>query len=226
MRKTRLIASVGVGVLLLGGVALLVSGVGVAQASRITPILGAAPAFLGAGLGTATGTATTVAPNNNNSNPSANTIILDESFAALGPIDAVFSLTATGGNTEYFLTLTATNNTSSAWTDFHLQLMPTAADDNLDFDLVQRDPTPTSTSYATLAHLEDTIDWSGGSVPAGGTTTFTLSIDTPDPLLQFALRALPTTTDAVTPEPGIVLLTGSGLLGLVGYGWWRGKRTS
>jgi hypothetical protein len=221
----RLIATVGLAVLVAGGVALLISGVGVAQASRITPIL-ATPAFLGAGLGTATGTATTVAPNNNNSNPSANTITLTESFAALGPIDAVFNLTATGGNTEYFATLTATNNTGVAWTDFHFQLMPTAVNDNLDFDLVQRDPTPTSTAYATLAHLEDTIDWTGGSVPNGGSAVFTLSLDTPDPLLQFTLRALPTTTAAVVPEPGIVLMTGSGLLSLLGYGWWRGKRTS
>jgi hypothetical protein len=216
MRMTRLIVSVGL--------AFLVSGAGVAQASRITPLIGATPAFLGGGLGSGTGTATTVAPNNNNSNPSANTITLSETFASVGVIDAVFNLVATGGNTEYFATVTATNNTGVTWTDFHFQLLPTSANDNLDFDLVQKDPTPTSTSFATLAHLEDTIDWSGGSVLNGANTVFTLSIDTPDPLLQFTLRALPTT--AAVPEPGMVLLTGSGLLSLLGYGWWRGRRAS
>jgi hypothetical protein len=213
---TRLIAGLGIVV--------LASGVGVAHASRITPLT-ATPSFVGPGLGTGTGTAVTVAPNNNNSNPSANTITLTETFGSVGAIDAVFNLTATGGNTEYFATLTATNNTGVTWTDFHFQLLPTVASDSLTFDLPQMDPTPTSTSFATLSHLEDTIDWTGGSVPNGGVTIFTLSIDVPDPLLQFALRALPSTAAAVA-EPGVLLVTGSGLLSLLGFGWWRGKRVS
>lgn len=112
------------------------------------------------------------------------------------------------------------NTTGITWTDFHFSLIPTVAGDGLDFDTPDRDPTPTSTAFTTLGHGADNINWSGGAVSSPGAVLFTLSIDVPDGLTSFTLRAVPT----VIPEPSTLALAGSGLLGLLVYGWWRRKR--
>jgi hypothetical protein len=81
------------------------------------------------------------------------------------------------------------------------------------------DPTPFSTAFSTLVHLEDNLNWSGGAVPSGGAVLFTLALDVPDLYTTFTLRAVPT----VIPEPSMLALVGAGLFGLLAYGWWRRK---
>jgi len=211
MRTARLVAILGV--------IFLASGVGAARAGTITTTTVSGPGGTGSGL------TTTLVPNNDNVGAgNTNTIILSETFTSIAPIDAVFTVAASAGTTEYFAGNVAVNNTTGVtWRDFHFQLIPTTAGDNLDFDFPDNDPTPTSTSFTLLVHGQDTIDWSGGAVLSPGITVFTLSIDVPDGLVggTFTLRSVPT-----VPEPSTAVIVGSGLLSLFGYGWWRRNRAN
>mgnify|MGYP003694192885 CR=1 FL=1 len=105
------------------------------------------------------------------------------------------------------------NATGVPWTDFHFQLIPTTAGDNLNF---ANAPVPFSTSFTSLARGEDTLDWSGGTVPsgAGGLGISTFGINVPDLSSgTFTLRAVPT-----VPEPSTAITVGLGLFGL--FGLW------
>ena len=95
-------------------------------------------------------------------------IILGEMFTSIAPIDAVFTVPASSGTTEYLAAVFTANATGVPWSDFHFQLIPTTANDGLDFDFPDRDPVPASTAFSSLVHGEDTLDWSGGTVPSGG----------------------------------------------------------
>lgn len=173
-------------------------------------------------------------PNNDNSaGTSANQIRLPgvvqaKPFGALGPIDIVFSLRVSGGTTEYSISEAVLNESGVAWGDFHFELGLGTGDDFAPFhkivfirptilpgfDTPDRDPGPTSSVFARVEHADDSISWSGGRVPPGGTVDFSLSVDVPDDPLgslgQFTLRQLPT----AVPEPTPVLLLGSWLAAL------------
>lgn len=196
------------------GATALVPGGGVAQAGIIAAVVS-----VGGPGGTGAGLPVTAAANNDNAgvgNP--NLVLLSETFTAVAPIDAVFTVAASGGTTEYFSSnVTVNNDTGVTWIDFHFSLIPGVAGDGLDFDTPTLDPAPTSSAFATLAAGEDNLDWSGGSVPPGGVVIFTFSIDVPDAYTTFTLRAIP----SVVPEPGSLALMGLGTLGLVGYGLRR-----
>lgn len=180
-------------------------------------------------------------PNNDNSTgPSANEIRLPgvlstKPFARPEPIDIVFALRESGGTTEYFFSETVTNDTGRPWGDFHFELGLGTLDDFVpfrdlvfirptilpDFDAPDRDPPPTSSVFARLAHRDDAIWWSGGTVPPGGTVDFTFSIDVPDDPLgspnQFTLRQVPT----LVPEPSalLLLIPGVFVLGAAARRW-------
>jgi hypothetical protein len=219
MRAARLTACLGV--------ILLLSGAGVARAGTITGVTS-----VGGPGGTGIGVTATIFSNNDNVVAgNTNAIILSETFTTIAPIDAVFATTPTvpAGTTEYFSSNVTVNNTTGVpWIDFHFSLLPAVADDNLDFDTPTKDPTPTSSAFATLAHGQDTLDWSGGVVPSGGFVVFTFSIDVPNVSGNtFTLRSVPSVAQQpVVPEPGTLALGGSALLSLLGYGWKCRKRAT
>jgi hypothetical protein len=208
----RLLAMVGLIFLtsILGAI-LLALGTGAARAA----IIGATPTSVQGPGGTGSGVVVTTA--------GLNAIVLDETFTSIGAIDAAFQVSSSGGTTEYVAAVFTTNSTGVSWTDFHFQLIPTTGSDNLDFatNLV-----PVSNSFTSLFRSEDTLDWSGGTVPSGGgggTPVNVFAIDVP--ALSggtFTLRAVPT-----VPEPSTAITVGLGLLGLFGYGRLRrlGKRS-
>lgn len=128
------------------------------------------------------------------------------------------------------------NNTGIAWIDYHFELgfgvggdFARSGDyDGLDFDEPDPpDPLPTSSDFASLdlGGDEDIISWSDGIVPDGGTVGFTFSIDVPSSSSYIPDSAL--VTDGYTftlrqqpspiPEPGTMVLLGTGLAGLAGY---------
>ena len=173
----------------------------------------------------------TPAPNNDNATvASPNAIPYTVFFNALGPLDVEFMTSASGGTTEYTFTQTFVNNTGQAWTGFTFELgygfgqafTASGGADGLDFDLPGADPAPFASLFTSLIHLDDRMEWSGGSVPSVGGLAFTFSIDVPDGLAtfhpdsvnRFTLRQTPVVATPV-PEPSSMLLLGWGMLALL-----------
>lgn len=175
------------------------------------------------------------APNNDNTASSPNTIAFSIFFnsGGLGPADLEFGVANSGGTTEYLATLSGfglVNNTGIPFTGFLAQLgfgtgtafvLSTEAD-ALDFDTLDRDPAPQSSSFPTLTHDPDTLHWSGGVVPSPSGFTLGFSFDVSDglPSDRFTLRLTPL-ADTAVPEPATSLLV---LLGLSSIALVRSRR--
>ncbi|HYW19744.1 MAG TPA: PEP-CTERM sorting domain-containing protein [Nodularia sp. (in: cyanobacteria)] len=154
-------------------------------------------------------------------------------FQAIAPIDTQLFVAPSGGTTEYFLTETVVNNTSSIWNGFNFQigfdvnnnfappeliLVPFGfAIPDFDFNGLGSSPQPTSSKFTQL--LQDgsfNLQWSQGFVAPGESVNFTFSMDVPDDLNtnnfydSFTIRQTPITT--TVPEPSSI----SGLLSLLG----------
>ncbi|MBX9583858.1 MAG: PEP-CTERM sorting domain-containing protein, partial [Gemmataceae bacterium] len=189
----------------------------------------------GKGLGSATVKSidTKKQDNDNTKAASDNVIDLVTDFAAVDVIDIVFNVTDTKDKgkkaTEYFLKDLVKNSTAKDWTDYHFELgfgvgkdFQQSKADNLDFDVPDKDPAPTSDRFKNANHRADLLDWMTGKVLKGKDESFTLSIDVPDSALipggfktkdgyTFTLRQLPTTQAAGTPEPSSLALAAAGL---------------
>jgi hypothetical protein len=178
----------------------------------------------------------TPAPNNDNSAAASPNEIPSSIFMnTFGVAEIEFVLDSSGGTTEYRFTQALVNNTGQTWNDYHFELgygtgagfVRSSLADLLDFDTPDIDPLPTSSVFPILNHQDDTIDWSGGSVPAIGSVFFTLHLDVPDGLEafhplglnRFTLRQVPTVM--AVSEPATLLMLAAGL---AGFGAARGTR--
>ena len=179
------------------------------------------------GGGTATVTPIiTGQPNNDDATvPGGNIVVASKVFDSASPIDIVFNVAPTDGITEYFFAEGVANNTPNAMIGYTFELgtgaganfVPSAPDDGLDFDwpgsgaATGTTPVPTSGVFPTLAHAEDMIVWTGGTLGIGISDAFTFSIDVPD-MRSFTLRQWGTPV----PLPAAAWLFGTGLIGLIG----------
>jgi len=190
------------------GAILLALGLGAARAGTISAVT--PPSGPG---GTGVASVTTGSANNDNVGAGNNNVTgLIEVFTSIAPIDAVFTVSASTTTTEYLAGVFTVNATGVPWTDFHFQLIPATPNGNLDFDFPDHDPVPSSTAFSSLVQGQDTLDWSGGGVSAGGAAGHFFSIDVPNGVETFTLRAIPT-----VPEPSTAIGVGVGLLGLFAY---------
>ena len=198
------------------GCVLLISIVvlGVAPHARAGVITAASFVSLpGSSTGSLGPVGATPSPNNDNAtSASPNAIPYSIVFNTLGTAEFEFQVAASGGTTEYLFStpgpLPVVNNTGVTWADYHFELgFGTGANfvrssglDLLDFDMPDADPAPTATIFTILDHQDDTIDWSGGTVPSIGSVRFVFAIDVPDGLEnvnpsglnRFTLRQTPT----------------------------------
>ncbi|MBD2343569.1 PEP-CTERM sorting domain-containing protein [Anabaena subtropica] len=189
----------------------------------------------------------TPSPNNDNSiTPSPNQILnfpglscSPKNFQAIAPIDTQLFVSPSGGTTEYFITETVVNNTSSIWNGFKFQigfgindnfappeliLVPFGfAIPDFDFNGLGSDVPPTSSRFAQV--LQDgsyNLQWLGGTVAPGESVNFTFSIDVPDDLDgnnfydAFTIRQTPITKGVPEPTSITSFLT---LLSVVGSGF-------
>jgi hypothetical protein len=179
----------------------------------------------------------TPAPNNDNANVSnPNNIPLPGTpgpgltFSSTAPIDTVFTVQASAGTTEYFVSDLVSNNSGVTWNGFRLQLgTGVGANFSLggpvipeilfpDFDTPNLDPAPGSTAFATVNATPVELSLSNGTLPSGIASLLSIgfSIDTPDDLIpsgyvNFTLRQFPVSV----PEPATLTLLSLGAIALM-----------
>jgi len=113
-----------------------------------------------------------VAPNNNNvAGVSPNEVfITQKDYRAIGPVDIVFPVTASGGVTEYSFVEGVYNGTGLNWTGYHIELgfnigplfTKSLPGDGLDFDAPEFDSRSASTPRQASSRLllrAQTIYW-------------------------------------------------------------------
>ncbi|MEM9185207.1 MAG: choice-of-anchor F family protein [Planctomycetota bacterium] len=127
-------------------------------------------------------------------------------------IDIVFSVvdSSPSGTTEYRIVQSVDNDTGLPWDGYTLVLgfgsggafTPSPADDGLDFDFPELDPTePESSAFSSVLAGQDTLVFSFG-FQRSGAASYDFRIDVPDGINSFTLRQFP----SAIPEPSSVLL--------------------
>jgi hypothetical protein len=197
------------------------------------------PTASGPGLGLVAVPAVVTVLANNDNVPSVgvldnNIVVPVKRFDNADYIDIVFTVTPSGGVTEYAVTEFVDNNTGIPWSSYTMQLgtgfgpgfVKSTAGDGLDFDDPSYDTPPMSTAMPTVitgmtSGDEDELVFTGAN-QGPGAQLYRFRIDVPDlstlPAFgTFTLRQIPTPI----PEPTAIALAG---FALAGFGWYRRSR--
>jgi hypothetical protein len=187
------------------------------------------PVALGPGLGfVSVPVVTTPFPNNDNQPggplPDNNVDVNNKRFEFADYIDIEFTVSPSGGTTEYRVIEFVDNDTDVAWNGYVMQLgtgfgpnfQLANPGSGLDFDALTYDTPPTSTAMtiSSLAPYELVFNGFHGD----GAQQYSVRIDVPDSpaviggLGQFTLRQFP----LPVPEPGTMALVS---LSLAGFAW-------
>ena len=180
-----------------------------------------------------------IAPNNDDTvGPSPNEVfVTQKNYIAVGPVDIVFSVTNSGGVSEYLFKEGVFNNTGLNWSGYHIELgfgfdagfVKSLPGDGLDFDAPDYNspfnfaPSP-GFFFPTVSVTEDDVIAGGGVMPylafAGN---FRFTVDVPDGITEFTVRQSP--IPLVVPEPSSLILSAFSAAGLVMMGKRRTLKT-
>jgi hypothetical protein len=164
-----------------------------------------------------------VAPNNDDViGVSPNEVFIPQkNYVGIGPVDIEFTVTNSGGVTEYHFREGVFNGTGIPWTDYHMQLgtgmgtafLSSTPGDGLDFDFPELSSPVSMGPFTSVVVAEDSIDAYNGVVPPLVYVGYLhFHIDVRDGISSFTLRQYPTID---VPEPGSLLLSGMSVLGLL-----------
>ena len=168
----------------------------------------------------------------------ADSWVISESFTTAGPSVLQFSDAdgvplangVTGFSSGSWVSATVTNNTGSDWTSFEFELQKTQGTASNEMDglsFAQRAGLLfTSSAFSSVTRLDtsrDYLNFSGGTVKSGATVTFLFAMTDMTPatnpfyLVQTANRKdmLLINPNAAVPEPGMLTLFGTGVIGLL-----------
>ena len=139
----------------------------------------------------------------------------------MAPIDTPLTVSLSGGTTEYYFTEEAVNLSSEPWTAFRFELgtgtgvgyeslrtQPWPFNVRLpEFDSPGFDPEPQSSVFTKVLKERDSLTWTDGVVPPGGSVSFSFSLDTPDDWLGTDIYRKFTIREVSIPEAqvGVVL---------------------
>jgi hypothetical protein len=173
------------------------------------------------------------APNNDNvPGVSPNDVfVTQKNYVGIGPVDLMFTVSDTGGVTEYQFREGVANSTGLDWNAYHIELgfgygtgfVKSTPGDGLDFDAPDFDSVfnfnPSPGIFPTVSVTEDDVYASGGLMPSPGFAGyFRFAVDVPDGITSFTIRQSP----VPVPEPSAVVLASLGILVLIGC--YRRKR--
>ena len=169
-----------------------------------------------------------VAPNNDDMVGASPNIIFvtQKHYIGIGPVDLEFSVTNTGGTTEYLFKEGVFNDTGLNWGSYHIELgfghgvgfVGSASGDGLDFDAPSYNSpfnfNGGSSFFPSVSVTEDDVFATGGVMPdltfAG---YFYFTVDVPDGISSFTVRQSPIPVGV--PEPGSMVILTFGVAGLV-----------
>ncbi|MEO1428929.1 MAG: PEP-CTERM sorting domain-containing protein [Cyanobacteria bacterium J06632_19] len=169
-----------------------------------------------------------------------------KTFREIAPIDTKLFVEASGGTTEYLLTETVVNSTTSDWGGFNFQIgfqsdTPFAEDNFASPPVISvprgfiiptfdSEVTPTSSKFSQVkADGSFHLNWSGGNVAPGESVDFKFAINVPDDLdnndfyNSFTIRQLPVVSKVNQSQSVSEPSTIFSLLGFLGFGLIKTK---
>ena len=159
---------------------------------------------------------------------------ISQSFTTVGPavvalsdVDGVPLGTGVDGFTSgSWITTTIVNNSDTVWTSFEFELQEALGTPSSDMDglsFAQRSGSGFwSSAFSSVARIDvtrDYLNFTGGSVGVGQSVTFAFAVTDMTPvnpiyLVQTANKVANAARESV-PEPGLMTLLGTGLVGML-----------
>lgn len=175
--------------------------------------------------GSGTGGSATASVTNNFFGTGLNLDSNAKNFTSGGYIDISFSVVNSSGTKNYAVTEGVTNSTSRPINNYVIMVgVGTGANfhQTAPAGYMFSNSSSSNMGPGTLSSGNQTLTYSGGFIPVGGTGTFTFNMSVPNSTLtHFTLREVASL--ALVPEPSSIVLAFMGGMGVMVLGWRRAR---